>query len=184
LNEPNYSPPLFQTVEQYMKEHACLDNEVLQKVWLTQTTVRSRLIDAHMSVSKCAKVTKVDRSQKFRRQVMARRLTKLGNHEETTAILQPVGAKFARNPDTERIFVCDHANGLRNLRLSEAVYDVERNLRSPEAMASLFEAALAMIKPSDVSAGSEWEGSVQSNLEQIPAGDLYVDENEYYEEGA
>ncbi|ETN06056.1 hypothetical protein PPTG_23400 [Phytophthora nicotianae INRA-310] len=66
LNEPNYSPPLFQTVEQYMKEHACLDNEVLQKVWLTQTTVRSRLIDAHMSVSKCAKVTKVDRSQKFR----------------------------------------------------------------------------------------------------------------------
>ncbi|ETK82683.1 hypothetical protein L915_11976, partial [Phytophthora nicotianae] len=182
LNEPNYSPPLFQTVEQYMKEHACLDNEVLQKVWLTQTTVRSRLIDAHMSVSKCAKVTKVDRSQKFRRQVMARRLTKSGNHEETTAILQPVGAKFARNPDTERIFVCDHANGLRNLdpfhviqrftekksdlatrrwlsqRLSEAVYDVERNLRSPEAMASLFEAALAMIKPSDVSAGSEWEG--------------------------
>ncbi|ETP40509.1 hypothetical protein F442_12168 [Phytophthora nicotianae P10297] len=50
-------------------------------------------------------------------------------------------------------------------------------------MASLFEAALAMIKPSDVSAGSEWEGSVQSNLEQIPDGDLYVDENEYYEEG-
>ncbi|KAE9261351.1 hypothetical protein PF008_g32875, partial [Phytophthora fragariae] len=48
----------------------------------------------------------------------------------------------------------------------------------------MFTAAVAKIKPSDIGvSSSEWEGSVNSNLEQIGGGDLFVEMSNYYEGG-
>ncbi|EGZ06568.1 hypothetical protein PHYSODRAFT_532249, partial [Phytophthora sojae] len=112
--DPHYSQPLLLSVEQYMTDHGCLDSEVIQKLWLTQTAVCSTLVEAHMASAECAKVLRVDHSQKFCsklkvfgadgskeqvasvrmlllvqnevRQLLARGLTKSENHEKTTAI--------------------------------------------------------------------------------------------------
>ncbi|OWY93453.1 hypothetical protein PHMEG_00037156, partial [Phytophthora megakarya] len=153
-------------------------------------------------------------------QVMARCLTCSENHEETRAILQPIVDKFSKDPGAERVFVCDHANGMRNLvnsvfgdgvtvkqdpfhviqrmtekvsdrdkkkwlakSLSEASYDVERNLRPPEMMATLFISAVGKICPGDVRVKDEWESSVVSNLVQICRGDLFVENSNYHEGG-
>ncbi|OWY91341.1 hypothetical protein PHMEG_00040115, partial [Phytophthora megakarya] len=138
-----YHLPLFPSVDQFMTEHACLDNEAIQKVWLQQTSICSKLVEAHMASARCEKVIRADHSQKFCSklkvfgadgskeqdaevrmlllvqneigQVMARCLTCSENHEETRAILQPIVDKFSKDPGAERVFVCDHANSMRNL---------------------------------------------------------------------
>ncbi|OWY94416.1 hypothetical protein PHMEG_00035863 [Phytophthora megakarya] len=59
------SPQLLQYawVEQYLKEIACLDNEAIQKVWLTNIALCSRIVDGHMVAAKCAKVIRANHSQ-------------------------------------------------------------------------------------------------------------------------
>ncbi|EGZ21088.1 hypothetical protein PHYSODRAFT_497461, partial [Phytophthora sojae] len=215
-------------VEQYMTDHGCLDSEVIQKLWLTQTAVCSTLVEAHMASAECVKVLRVDHSQKFCSQLkvfgadgskeqvasvrmlllvqnevgqlLARGLTKSENHEETTAILQPIANKLASTSHIERFLVKqDPFHVIQRLtekisdsvkrqwlskRLSEGLYDVEGKLRSPDVMERMFTAALATMNPSDIRvSSSEWEGCVKSNLEQIHTGDLFVETSNYCEGG-
>lgn len=244
-----YSPPLLQSVEQYMTKHACLDSETLQKVWLAQTEICFRLLEANMATSEYNKVIRVDHSQKFCSklkvfeadgsknqassvrmlllvqneigQVIARGCTLSENHKETEAILEPVAAKLTRQPTNERFCVCDNANGMRNLVrklfggsvtvkqdpfhviqritekisdqverswiakcLSNALFDMENNLRAPNTMAKMFADAVAKVQPSSIRVPfPEWEGCISSNLEQIVRGDLYVENSSYMEGG-
>ncbi|EGZ09468.1 hypothetical protein PHYSODRAFT_377811, partial [Phytophthora sojae] len=113
--EANYSPPMLVSLEQYMEANACLDDEALQKIWLTQTEICSRLLEAHMTQCKIKRVIRLDNSQKFCSklkvfgaqgkkdqsrevrmlllaqneigQIVARGLTHSENHAETAAIL-------------------------------------------------------------------------------------------------
>ncbi|KAF1778903.1 hypothetical protein GQ600_25998 [Phytophthora cactorum] len=52
-------------MEQYMTTNSCLDEEVLQKIWLTQTAIFSRLLEAHMAQSKIKRVIRLDHSRSF-----------------------------------------------------------------------------------------------------------------------
>ncbi|KAE9271920.1 hypothetical protein PF008_g30233 [Phytophthora fragariae] len=138
--DAGYAAPLLQSVGQYMTNHLCLDSEALQKVWLTQTEVCTRLLEAQMAGSQCQKVIRLDHSQKFcsklkvfgsdgsKEQASSVRmlllvqneigqvmLTRSENHDETEAILHSVADKLSERPAEKRFCVCDHANGMRNL---------------------------------------------------------------------
>ncbi|EGZ18586.1 hypothetical protein PHYSODRAFT_502857 [Phytophthora sojae] len=219
-----YAPPLLQSVEQYMTNHICLDSEALQKVWLSQTEVCSRLLEAQMAVSQCEKVIRVDHSQKFCSklkvfgsdgskeqassvrmlllvqneigQVVARGLTRSENHEETEAILHLIkklfGDSVAVKQDPFHVIqrlaetISDQAQrGWLAKRLSAAIYDVERKILSPSATAENFAEAASSVPTSSIRVStSEWEGCVNSNLEQIRQGDLFVEGSDYSEGGS
>ncbi|EGZ15554.1 hypothetical protein PHYSODRAFT_505831 [Phytophthora sojae] len=70
-------------------------------------------------------------------------------------------------------------------RLLAAIYDVERKIRSPSATAEKFAEAASSVPTSSIRVStSEWEGCVNSNLEQIRQGDLFVEESDYSEGGS
>ncbi|KAE9167751.1 hypothetical protein PF002_g30798, partial [Phytophthora fragariae] len=75
--------------------------------------------------------------------------------------------------------------GSLSKRLSKAIYDVERNIRSPSTTAEMFATAISSVPASSIRvSSSEWEGCVNSNLEQIRQGDLFVEESDYNEGGS
>ncbi|KAE9170362.1 hypothetical protein PF004_g27901 [Phytophthora fragariae] len=129
--------------------------EALQKVWLTQTEVCTRLLEAQMAGSQC---------QKSKLQVC-----------DPFHVIQRLTEKIS-----------DQAQrGSLSKRLSKAIYDVERNIRSPSTTAEMFATAISSVPASSIRvSSSEWEGCVNSNLEQIRQGDLFVEESDYNEGGS
>lgn len=66
--------------------------------------------------------------------------------------------------------------------LSKAIYKENGELKSVEEMYRDVKAAAGEIKDVDVKSVVEWNGCVESNLDQIKKGDLSVDSNFYCEE--
>lgn len=84
---------------------------------------------------------------------------------------------------TEKVGDCAKKRWLAT-QVSAAIYDVQRNLRSPEECEKRMAAVLHDLDPKWISVKrSAWEGCVASNLAQVRIGDLYVDENNYIEAG-
>eukprot|EP00644_Phytophthora_capsici_P018420 jgi/Phyca11/129760/e_gw1.87.84.1 len=118
LKGNGFLTPLLATVEEYMSLNVCIDEETLLRVWLDQTQLCSRLLEAQIAHSKCKRLIRIDHSQKFCSklivygangqkdqsasvrmlllvqneigQIVARGLTRSENHEESAAILKLV----------------------------------------------------------------------------------------------
>ncbi|KAG1688921.1 hypothetical protein DVH05_003005 [Phytophthora capsici] len=244
-----FSPPLLATIEQYMSNNACVDEESLRNLWLEQTEIYSRLLTAQIAQSKCARLIRMDHSQKFCGklkvwgsegqkeqlssvrmlllvqnevgQIVGKGLTSSENHEESAAILRSVVPKLDIHADPPPVCVCDDANKTRSLvtsvfgdsvktkqdlfhviqrftekiadkpqrkslakDLSSALYDVSGNIRTPEEVATRFNTVLQGVDVSSVRVNaSTWQNCISVNLEQIRNGDLYVEDNEYMDNG-
>ncbi|KAE8963102.1 hypothetical protein PR001_g29485 [Phytophthora rubi] len=69
-------------------------------------------------------------------------------------------------------------------QLSRAMYDVENKIRAPDAMAERFVSVLSEVQRSSIRVSIPvWENCIAVNADQIRAGDLFVEENEYLERG-
>ncbi|EGZ21950.1 hypothetical protein PHYSODRAFT_496061, partial [Phytophthora sojae] len=189
----NYSPPMLVSLEQYMEANACLDDEALQKIWLTQTEICSRLLEAHMTQCKIKRVIRLDHSQKFCSklkvfgaqgkkdqssevrmlllaqneigQIVARGLTYSKNHAETAAILKPVfnGALVVKQDPFHVI-----------QRFTEKVKDhVMRGWLATELSSAIYTADHKIREPEEMAT------LFSTALGKIPASSLNVKEPEW-----
>eukprot|EP00644_Phytophthora_capsici_P000824 jgi/Phyca11/109320/e_gw1.16.118.1 len=212
-----FSPPLLATIEQYMSNNACVDEESLRNLWLEQTEIYSRLLTAQIAQSKCARLIRMDHSQKFCGklkvwgsegqkeqlssvrmlllvqnevgQIVGKGLTSSENHEDL--VTSVFGDSVKTKQDlfhviqrfTEKIADKPQRKSLAK-DLSSALYDVSGNIRTPEEVATRFNTVLQGVDVSSVRVNaSTWQNCISVNLEQIRNGDLYVEDNEYMDNG-
>eukprot|EP00644_Phytophthora_capsici_P002526 jgi/Phyca11/105902/e_gw1.11.669.1 len=153
-----------------MSNNACVDEESLRNLLLEQTEIYSRLLTAQIAQSKCARLIRMDHSQKFCGKLKVWVVPKLDIHA-----------------DPPPVCVCDDANKTRSLitsDLSSALYGVSGNIRTPEEVATRFNTVLQGVDVSSARVNaSTWQNCISVNLEQIRNGDLYVEDNEYMDNG-
>ena len=69
-------------------------------------------------------------------------------------------------------------------KLREAIFKIDGQLRNPKEMELKVRAVLHNVSMSELKCSEEeWKGCIESNMTQIQRGDLFVDDNEFWEKG-
>ena len=69
-------------------------------------------------------------------------------------------------------------------QLADAVFELNGELKRPDQMCDAFTGIVSSVEHKDLCCTTaQWQGCVNSNLEQIRRGDLWIDSNTYTELG-